>query len=469
MNFTPLYKFDIYKDEIEMNMYCYEKLFAALSVKPRKMEESYILSKIGQLDITPPLSLITFYHYFGYCDVILRGYYDLWNIEELKIWHNGLIFGINDENGVLGIKVKDLYETDDPSIYYSCKDSNDWYSELNRDGGSAFFFNIACTNLAYNQKHIAIVNMKKKDFFEKILNKRFLFSFTDDQKVLRGYQRCGCYSESGKIIASYFDLTEILLIGTDQKESLEEFFHETGWKYKIVNKNPSKRLKKPKVTQINKSVMEQCYTSLEQYLPSTRERIDKTIIQQKADELGIVFPQSLIDFYHYFGNYEKILTTDMEFEKLENLHIVNGTLVVAYSNEGIATYGFKINGLTDEEPCISEFADIDCTEETRMYMGHAFFFNAACYNIIFSKPSVVQVKKSHQYFFSKILDKKNVYSFTENRDMKKGFFMCGCHDEECKILGCYVSDEMDTLFLGSDNDEILNAFETKTKWEFDWL
>ena len=46
----------------------------------------------------------------------------------------------NDENGTLGIKLKDLNDTKDPTVYYTHKDTDDWFSELNYRGSEAFFF-----------------------------------------------------------------------------------------------------------------------------------------------------------------------------------------------------------------------------------------------------------------------------------------------------------------------------------------
>ena len=452
----------------------YEKLMHFLPDIPLKIEKEKIELKAKELGVIFPVGLIAFYHYFGNCSKVLNGYYDFYPLENIRIWHNGIVFGVNDENGILGIKISDLEQSEDPAVFYGDKNSETiissdfdpvfhkfltqrfpnlkdnkvnenyvWYSELNQ-GCSSFFFNIACTNILFNKPQIAKVSINRSDFYGKILNNGYLKSFTYDDNIIKKYQRCGCQSKYNGAIFVYFNLIERLFIGTDSKEDFEKISSKTGWKITNVLKTP---IKNQKVSMIEYSVIENCYLSLEKHLTFPIIHLNTELIKNRANELGLVFPKSLIDFYHFFGSYNDLLLSDIAFEKLENIYISNNTLVVAHSNEGILTYGFKLDSLNDSNLCISEFSDDKCIHEIRSFSSGAFFVNAVCNNIVFSKPSVVQIKINNKYFFSKIIDKRNVYSFTDDKSLKKGFFMCGCHDESNRIIGCYVGDDMDTLFL----------------------
>ena len=80
----------------------YEKLLKFLNLNIEKIDTDYIISTCENIGITsPPQSVVLFYHYFGNYDLALKGYYHLFHLHELKIWHNALIFGVNDEKGIL--------------------------------------------------------------------------------------------------------------------------------------------------------------------------------------------------------------------------------------------------------------------------------------------------------------------------------------------------------------------------------
>ena len=132
----------------------YDKLLKYLNHSIETMSEDKILSKGKELGIILPNSLIRFYHYFGNCDEVMNGFYKFFSIEEIGILNEGLVFGINSENGILGIRLKDLNSENDPKVYYTYEKYNDeehWFSELNHSGSEAFFFNIAAI-ICYLQK-----------------------------------------------------------------------------------------------------------------------------------------------------------------------------------------------------------------------------------------------------------------------------------------------------------------------------
>ena len=126
-------------------------------------------------------------------------------LEDIKIWHEGIVFGTNDENGTLGIKLKDLNDTKDPTVYYTCEDTDDWFSELNYRGSEAFFFNIACMNILYHKPFTSAANIPKAKYNDEISNKNSFCTFTDDDTINNGYQRRGFLDKSGKILGCYWN------------------------------------------------------------------------------------------------------------------------------------------------------------------------------------------------------------------------------------------------------------------------
>lgn len=444
-----------------MTLEYYERLLKFLPYVPEKTDESKILAKAKELGVTFPQAMIEFYHYFGNCDEILDNIFFL-KLENIFVFDGGIVFA--DFNGTYyGVTAGMQNKKPIQRVQYRPKGSDWWCETYNAD---SYFFNETFSAVSMRNRFVAYYKFKDENkFYNEILDKKFLYRFTTDERINQVRAK-SCINRSGTVMGQYFSLLSELSVSAETKEELEKFISVTGWNLIIIDKYALSKPKKPKLKKVDIEVIDKCYRELTAYLPEPSERLDEAIIKAKAEELGVEFPQSLVSFYHYFGNCGRILETDFVFERLENIHISNDVIVVGYSSEGVTNFGFVIDELSDDEPCISEFADEKCLKETRLFGGNAFFFNAICFNMIFSMPSIVQTEKSDKYFFGRILNRKNIYSFSDIREMNKSFYMCACHDEENKILGCYVSDNMDTLYLGTYDDDTLNEFEKKTKNDF---
>ena len=448
----------------------YDNLLKYLNHSIETMSEDKILSKGKELGIILPNSLIRFYHYFGNCDEVMNGFYKFFSIEEIGILNEGLVFGINSENGILGIRLKDLNSENDPKVYYTYEKYNDeehWFSELNYSGSEAFFFNIAAMNIIYNKPYVAVYNIPKKEYNDHIENKKCFCSFLNDETVSKGYQFKGFHDISEKILGCYWKLTKRISISADSKDELDDFIHSTGIAFTEFSYKPIKKTKKKKnLPKLERSIVEDCYKQLEVFLPKPTEKILESVFIEKAKEFGINFPQPVIDFYSNLAGFEDTLGSFYQFYTLDNIHIENNTLLLGATDESQTYFGIQLDCIDYDEPYITEFSDDKCTQILEMYSASSFLFNAACFQIMNTMNSMAVIYLSKQYFFSKILDKKALYSFSNNKLIKKGYNMTACHNEEYTVLCCYIDGK---LYVAAHNDEILNDFEINTKWKLDWL
>ena len=62
-----------------------------------------------------------------------------------------------------------------------------------------------------------------------------------------------------------------------------------------------------------------------------------------------------------------------------------------------------------DEPYVTEYSDNKCSDIIDSYGASAFFFNAACFQIMNIMQAMAVVNIFSKYFFSKILDKKKVF------------------------------------------------------------
>ncbi len=357
--------------------------------------------------------------------------------------------------------------TKDPTVYYTCEDTDDWFSELNYRGSEAFFFNIACMNILYHKPFTSAANIPKAKYNDEISNKNSFCTFTDDDTINNGYQRRGFLDKSGKILGCYWNLIGRIFVSADSKEELYEFANSTDIKFKPFSfKSVKKTEKKKKLPKVDSNIMTEYYEKLLSFLPDIPEKLDKNKILKNGGELGVKLPRQLVDFYRYFGSSDKFLDSFFIFKKLEDIHVENNVLVFGATNEYYSYLGIDLDCMYCDEPYVTEYSDNKCSDIIDSYGASAFFFNAACFQIMNIMQAMAVVNISKKYFFSKILDKKKVFSFYDDKQLKKGYYISACHNEDFSVLCCYVDD---VLYAAANDDDILNDFEKKTKWELDWL
>ena len=79
-----------------MNIGYYDKLLTFLNHDVEKLNVDDILAKGEELEVTFPNSLVRFYYYFGNCNEVLNGYYKFFKLEDIKIWHECIVFGTKE-------------------------------------------------------------------------------------------------------------------------------------------------------------------------------------------------------------------------------------------------------------------------------------------------------------------------------------------------------------------------------------
>ena len=277
-------------------------------------------------------------------------------------------------------------------------------------------YNIACMNILYHKSYVAAANIPiskykyRYNYNDETSKNENLRTFTNDDTINNGYQRIGFLDKSGKILGCNWSLIGRVMVSSDKSEDLKELTKTIDLDFKPFSFNTEKKpKKKKKLPKIDDNIMTDCYDKLSAFLPNSIEKTDENIILSKGEELGVKLPRQLVDFHHYFGSSDKFLDSFFIFKKLEDIYIENNVLILGSTNEYYSYLGIDLDCIDCDEPYVTEYSDNKCSDIIDSYGASAFFFNAACFQIMNIMQAMAVVNIFSKYFFSKILDKKKVF------------------------------------------------------------
>lgn len=214
-------------------------------------------------------------------------------------------------------------------------------------------------------------------------------------------------------------------------------------------------------------MLEKLYDELNEYLDFEIEKMDENEIKRKESELNVDFPESMCDFYLYYGNSEKIRTAFYLINDLDDVRIENSGLEFGYTTQAQAILGITLKHLKSEKQSISYHYQNDETWFSEgAIRAEGFFFNIVAWHIINLKHSVARVNMNEDKFMELCKDKFEFFS--DQPKINLGYRIYSCRRNN--VLGCYLVEE-EQFYIGAKTDAELHKLEEELGWEekTDWL
>ena len=212
--------------------------------------------------------------------------------------------------------------------------------------------------------------------------------------------------------------------------------------------------------------MNELYKLLNNYRENVTREIDLEILDEKQNDLGIVFPDAMREFYQHFGNDRKVMSSFYIFDSIDEIRIENEALTFGEKHQGMGRLGITLEHISSNFQSISWY-DYRLKEwySEGFVFPESFFFHIACWQLVNSMNSVVKVHISEKELYNLLGDKLKL--FTNGKIYVKGCNMLSVYGDN--ILGCYLKED-EELYLGSQKgDEILENIEEYLKLDLDWL
>lgn len=212
-------------------------------------------------------------------------------------------------------------------------------------------------------------------------------------------------------------------------------------------------------------MLQEMFNELNKYLMSVPKKMDLSSINEKEKELDLIIPEGMRDFYEYYGNDSSILNAFYIFDKLENVCIQKNALTFGYTHEKINRLGITLEELNCKFQSISFFFnELNQWFSEGAVFPESFFFNIAGWQVLNLLPSIVKVELKNDEF-NKLCQEKFEF-FNTDKKYARGYKIIACKYNE--ILGCYLREE-EELYLGAQEDELLESLEKELEMDFDWL
>ena len=212
--------------------------------------------------------------------------------------------------------------------------------------------------------------------------------------------------------------------------------------------------------------MNELYNMLDDYRENKNNGIDLETINDKQQELGVVFPDAMKLFYQYFGNDIEVMNSFYIFDKINDIRIENDALTFGEKHQGMGRLGITLKHLSSNYQAISwhPYNLKEWYSEGSLF-PEGFFFNIACWQLINSMDSVAKVHISESELEKLLGD--NLKLFTNDKKYIKGCNMIAIYGDD--VLGCYLTED-EELYLGSrKGDEVLEDIEECLNLDLDWL
>lgn len=213
-------------------------------------------------------------------------------------------------------------------------------------------------------------------------------------------------------------------------------------------------------------MMEQLFNRLEGFIINKNQKVNLDKIIEREKILNCIFPDSMKEFYHYYGENKEILTSYYIFDTLDEICIKNEGLVFGRNHQGINEIGIRKDKLVNADPQISKYVRELEGWYAESVFASSFFFNIACWQVLNQLPAIGVIHTTKEEFLS-IVDKRMQF-IGEDKRIIGAYDVISCIDKENNILACYLK-EAEELYLGAREDEILISFEEKNQLDLDWL
>lgn len=212
-------------------------------------------------------------------------------------------------------------------------------------------------------------------------------------------------------------------------------------------------------------MLQEMFDELNKFLIAVPPKVELSKINEKEKELGLIMPESMKDFYEYYGNDSSIFNAFYIFDKLDNICIEKNALTFGYTHQKINRLGITLEKLNSKFQSISFFSEeLNNWFSEGAVFPESFFFNIAGWHVLNLLPAIAKVELKNDEFEK--LCQKNIQFFNIDKKYVRGFKIITCKCNE--ILGCYLRED-EELYLGAQEDELLENLEKELKMDFDWL
>jgi len=204
---------------------------------------------------------------------------------------------------------------------------------------------------------------------------------------------------------------------------------------------------------------------VERFLRLKKDHLDRAEIEYRENQLEVKFPESMIDFYEFFGNNIEVLHAYYRIKKLEEFEIQNNGLIFGYGHQDENTFGILLNQMSFERPQIQKYDFNMKNWYVESSSCHRFFLNIACWQVLNTMPCIatVGIKESK---LDNILDGK-LSIISKERPLYKSYDVYSYYKEE-SILACYIAP-LQELYVSSLDKIHLENIEDELKLELDWV
>lgn len=427
------------------------------------VERKIIEQKAKELGIVFPEPMIEFYEFFGNNDEVLEAFHKFAQINEITIKYDGVVFAQwSTGKGMFGIVINDMPPVkvnpmgqNQVSAYY--KEKNKWFAES--ISCARFFLNISYWQILNTLPYMGTVKIKESALDNSLGG---LTIVSGEKQLYKGYSIYSYFNTEKKLLACYFPSAQLLHVASMEKINLEKFENETGLKLNCGNDEPKK--KKGSLNQNEDKKISNYFEIVERFLLKKVEHIDRDEIVQKAKTLGIIFPESMVEFYEFFGNNSEVLQGYHEFYKLDEIYIKNDILIFGEWHQGQSLFGIPLNQLSNTDPQIFQYVSDELFNESKSCPS--FFLNIACWQVLntFSDAAYVELADEE---LSSVL-KRRLSPISKEKGICKGSYrIYSYYNEKNSIIACYVADTQE-LHVASPEFLCLKKFEEQIGLELNW-
>lgn len=285
---------------------------------------------------------------------------------------------------------------------------------------------------------------------------------SQEKPLYKGYSIYSYFNKEKNLLACYFPSGHLLHVASMEESNLEKFENETGLNLNRGNDEP--KTKKSSANQSEDKKISRYFEIVERLLPQKVKHVDRNVIAQRAKTLGIKFPESMVEFYEFFGNNSEVLQGYHEFYKLNEINIQNDILVFGEWHQGQSFFGIPLAQLSNKNPQIFQYVSDKLYFESETCSS--FFLNMACWQALITFNNVANVELAEEELNNTL--KRRLSPISKEKGIDRGSYrIYSYYNEKSSIIACYVTD-MQELHVASPEFLCLKKFEEQTGLELNW-
>lgn len=206
------------------------------------------------------------------------------------------------------------------------------------------------------------------------------------------------------------------------------------------------------------------FSQLDEYREEVTDHLNEEVIKEKQEELNVIFPQSMTEFYLHFGNDKEVLSSFYVFDSIEDIKIEYDAVSFGEKHEGMGRLGILLEDLDTDEETVSWYPYDMHKWFVEESIAFIFFFGIAAWQVLNLMPSIAKIHICEEEF--KQLIGEELKYLSEN-----SLFLLGDVIPVVGkgVLGCYLASD-EELYLGTLNgDEVLEEYEELLNIDLNWL